>query len=558
MKIILSCRFVLANCLRSSSQSPIRYFSSKELPKFYATPIFYVNSVPHIGHLYTTVYADALHRFTRLCLPNNDVTTTIFSTGTDEHGLKIQKSAQSKNINLIEYCNQISSKFRQLFNDAETSYTHFIRTTDDQHKKVVQNLWKILMDKGFIYKSKYCGYYSVNDETFVPDNLITTNSNGEKISIESGHKLEWYEEENYVFRLSQLQERVIDWIDNHLIMKPENYHQSLKADIRNIKNFKDLSISRSKTRLQWGIEVPGDDSQLIYVWFDALANYLTVTGYPNKQPVIWPPCHVIGKDIIKFHCIYWPAFLLAAELPLPERIYCHSHWLYDRQKMSKSLGNVVDPFECIEQFTADGIRYFLLKEGTPHSDSNFNLDAVKTCLNAELADTFGNLLNRCTSEKLNPKQSYPFVSLDEIQEYLPESLDTINFIETLSNECFESYLDGNFHIGITNVMQCLRSINGLFNLIQPWKFVQKHPHNDNDNDLNQKRLKCLLFLSLESIRISAILLNPIVPNISKSIFEKLNISQEFCQWKFAKINNSKQQNDNRISSKKLIIFSKLT
>ena len=178
---------------------------------------------------------------------------------------------------------------------------------------------------------------------------------------------------------------------------------------------------------------------------------------------------------------------------------------------------------------------------------------MKTCLNAELADTFGNLLNRCTSEKLNPSQSYPCVSADEIQEYLPESLDIINFLETLSNECFESYLDGNFHIGITNVMQCLRSINGLFNLIQPWKFV-----NDN-NDLNQKRLKCLLFLSLESIRIAAILLNPIVPNISKSIFEKLNISQEFCQWKFAKLNfQQQQQNDNRISSKKLIIFSKLT
>lgn len=225
------------------------------------------------------------------------------------------------------------------------------------------------MDKGYIYKSIYSGYYSVNDECFVPNNLIKTNENNEKISIESGQKLEWHEEENYVFRLSLLQEKVNDWVNNKLIMKPKNFHTALKADLRNLKNFNDISISRSKSRLKWGIEVPNDDSQIIYVWFDALVNYLTVAGYPNKLQ-LWPPCHVIGKDIIKFHCIFWPAFLIASGIEPPELIYCHSHWLYNKQKMSKSLGNVVDPFECITKFTSDGIRYFLLKEGTPHSDSS--------------------------------------------------------------------------------------------------------------------------------------------------------------------------------------------
>ncbi|OTF72314.1 methionine-tRNA ligase, mitochondrial-like protein [Euroglyphus maynei] len=533
-----------SNWMRLSS----RNFSSIELPRFYATPIFYVNSVPHIGHLYTAVYADALHRFTRLCYPDS---VTIFSTGTDEHGLKIQKSAQSKNVDLVTYCDQVSAKFRQLFQDASISYTHFIRTTDDEHKKVVKNLWKILMEKGFIYKSKYCGYYSINDEAFVPENLIKTNSDGEKISIETGHKLEWHEEENYVFRLSQLQEQVTDWIDNRLIMRPQNFHTALKADIRNIKNFKDISISRSKSRLHWGIEIPDDNSQLIYVWFDALTNYLTVSGYPNHT--IWPPCHIIGKDIIKFHCIYWPAFLIAAGLQPPNLVYCHSHWLYDRQKMSKSLGNVVDPFDCIERFTADGIRYFLLKEGTPHSDSNFNLDAVKTCLNAELADTFGNLLNRCTSNKLNPKQYYPRISLDEMIEILPESVDTINYIQNLSKECFQAYSDGNFHIGITHVMTGLRLVNSLFNIIRPWEFAK-----NSQDKINQKRLECLLFLSLESIRIAAILLKPIIPNISTLIFHKLNIQHEFCVWKSAEINAQQlYDDDHKISTEKLIIFSKL-
>lgn len=210
----------------------------------------------------------------------------------------------------------------------------------------------------------------MNDECFVPENLITTNDKGEKISVESGHLLEWHEEENYMFRLSQLKSQLLDWIEHHVEVHPPNFHATLKAEARSPRIFQDISISRAKSRLQWGIEVPNDASQVIYVWFDALVNYLTPSGYP-EQLRLWPSAHVIGKEILKFHAIFWPAFLMAAGMQPPKLIYCHSHWLCDDHKMSKSKGNVVDPNECIERFTSDGIRFFLLKEGAPHSDSSW-------------------------------------------------------------------------------------------------------------------------------------------------------------------------------------------
>ena len=281
----------------------------------------------------------------------------------------MQRSAEAAKQDTLAYCDQVSDKFVQLFNSSDISFTHFNRTTDEKHKRAVRSLWNLLMQNDFIYKSTYKGYYSVSDECFVPENSVITKNDGTKISDESGQPVEWHEEENYMFKLSSLQNELINWIDNCLVMKPENFHAVLKADMRNIKNLKDISISRSKSRLKWGIEVPNDSNQVIYVWFDALINYLTASGYPEtlKQ---WPPCNLIGKDILKFHAIYWPAFLIAAGIEPPNLIYCHSHWLYDEQKMSKSKGNVIDPNECISKFTSDGMRFFLLKEGTPHSDSS--------------------------------------------------------------------------------------------------------------------------------------------------------------------------------------------
>lgn len=523
-----------------------RYLSLNKPPNFIATPIFYVNSVPHIGHLYTTVYADAIFRFSKLVnQPNTN--GHIFCTGTDEHGLKVQRSAEAVQQDTLQFCNQVSSKFRQLFESCDVSFTHFNRTTDPEHKKAVQALWKMLQENEFIYKSSYQGYYSVADESFVPENSIITKEDGSKVTAESGQPVEWHEEENYMFRLSSLQKDLAHWIDNSLILRPENFYAALKADIRG--DLRDLSISRSKSRLKWGIEVPGDSSQVIYVWFDALINYLTPSGFPDSLGQ-WPPCHLIGKDILKFHAIYWPAFLMAAKIEPPNLIYCHSHWLYEEQKMSKSKGNVVDPNECIAKFTSDGIRFFLLKEGTPHSDSNFSMDKVRICLNADLANTYGNLLNRCTSSKLNRRQHFPFFDLEYVQKVLPESQEIIKVASTLASNCYSAYLNGNFYMGISQVMDFLRLVNGLLNETEPWSLV-------NSAD-KQDRLDTILYVSLEALRTSSVLLEPVIPRTSNLALNKLNIDPELRTWSSAE--NAFIDHPGRsvlLDKGKYVLFSKL-
>ncbi|KPM09322.1 methionine-tRNA ligase, mitochondrial-like protein [Sarcoptes scabiei] len=467
----------------------------------------------------------------------------------------IQKTATSKNSDISKFCDEISSEFRKLFDRADVSYTDFIRTTENRHRLAVEKFWNVLESRGFIYKSKYEGYYSLNDEAFVPENMITVNDLGEKISSATGHTLHWHEEENYIFRLSVMKDRLIDWIENQVEIKPKNFHTALQADFRNWDTLNDISISRCRSRLSWGIPTPNDNRQLVYVWFDALTNYLTAAGYPNELK-LWPPCHVIGKDIIKFHCIYWPAFLMAADLEPPKLIYCHSHWLYDHKKMSKSLGNVIDPFDCIEKFTSDGIRYFLLKEGTPHSDSNFSIDSVRNVLNSDLADNLGNLINRSTSIKLNPSQIFPHFPIETIIKFLPECCEIIESSRLMSSKCLEAYLDGNFYIGINEIMNTLRKINALYNQIEPWKLTS-------DLGRNRERLESLLYISLELIRVTAILLEPIVPNISKSIHEKLNIDEDLRTWKSTEniFGSDFDQRSRRacakVSAKKLFVFSKI-
>jgi len=281
----------------------------------------------------------------------------------------VQKAAEQAQQDTLSFCDKVSSKFFNLFKSSDITFTVYNRTTDEKHKKAVHSLWQVLMDKGYIYKSTYKGYYSVSEESFVPENSLISNSDGSMVSAVSGQLVDWHEEENYMFRLSSLLDRLEDWMNNLLIIKPENFRPILEADMEIMRSIGDISISRSKSRLKWGIDVPNDSSQIIYVWFDALINYLTASDYPDTLK-LWPPCHIIGKDILKFHCIFWPAFLMAADIQPPTRIYCHSHWLYENQKMSKSKGNVVDPVECIKTFTSDGMRFFLLKEGTPHSDSS--------------------------------------------------------------------------------------------------------------------------------------------------------------------------------------------
>lgn len=322
--------------------------------------------MPHLGHLYSSLLADTINRFENLTSLHRE---NIFSTGTDEHGMKVLQAADKHNVSVDLYCNNVSSQYKTLFKESGIEYTDYIRTTSDKHKETVAAFWNTLKAQNAIYKDKYSGWYCVQDETFLSDSQLIIDPVSEKrVSIESGHSVEWSEEENYMFRLADYQEDVIYWANHENRVVPNKFNKIL-LDMLYQENLPDLSISRPKARMSWGIPVPGDDTQNVYVWLDALTNYLTVAQYPKLK--LWPPnVHVIGKDILKFHGIYWPAFLIAANLEPPEQLLVHSHWTVDGQKMSKSKNNVIDPFERSKIYSMEGIRYFLLREGVQHSDGS--------------------------------------------------------------------------------------------------------------------------------------------------------------------------------------------
>lgn len=284
--------------------------------------------------------------------------------------MKVLQAAEKHNISADEYCKNISNQYKSLFQESGIEYTDYIRTTSDRHKKAVSAFWKTLQDQNAIYKDKYSGWYCVQDETFLSDSqLLTDPVSGKKTSLESGHPVEWSEEENYMFKLKDYQEDVIYWAKHDNRIVPNKFGKIL-LDMLYQENLPDLSISRPSARMTWGIPVPNDNTQNIYVWLDALTNYLTVSGYPDKIKV-WPPnVQVIGKDILKFHGIFWPAFLIAANMDPPEQLLVHSHWTVDGQKMSKSKNNVINPMEKSKVYTFEGIRYFLLREGVQHSDGS--------------------------------------------------------------------------------------------------------------------------------------------------------------------------------------------
>jgi methionyl-tRNA synthetase len=321
-----------------------------------------------LGHLYSSLIADTINRFEKLIAVHRE---NIFSTGTDEHGMKVLQAASklNNNVPVLKYCDGISNSYKNVFKACNIDFTDYVRTTEDRHKAAVRAFWSVLQNQGAIYKDKYSGWYCVPDETFLTESQLNTHPDGNKTSIESGHVVEWTEEENYMFRLSDYQEDVIYWAkqDNRIV--PQKFKKIL-LDMLHSEILPNLSISRPSSRMSWGIAVPNDDTQNIYVWLDALTNYLTVANYPHETK-LWPPnLQVIGKDILKFHAIYWPAFLIAANMEPPQQLLVHSHWTVDGQKMSKSKNNVVDPLAKGQIYTNEGMRYFLLREGVAHSDGS--------------------------------------------------------------------------------------------------------------------------------------------------------------------------------------------
>lgn len=494
---------------------------------YITTPIFYVNDSPHLGHLYSAVLADAGSRFYNLTHPEES--KTLFSTGTDEHGLKIQKAAASKNQSLTTYCDRISSEYKSLFDSCDIKYTNFIRTSDRHHFDTVQHFWTVLQQNGLIYAGNYSGWYCVPDEAYLSDNnvedVVKENGDRIKISKESRHEVEWIEESNYMFKLSSLVPDIVRWLEtdeNRVI--PSKFRKQLKDWLSDERATHDLSISRPIDRIHWGIPVPGDDRQIIYVWLDALVNYLTVAGYPNMT--VWPPTvHVCGKDILKFHGIYWPAFLIGAGLQPPERLFVHSHWTVNNEKMSKSKNNVVNPFEKIREYSPSGLRYFLLREGVPHSNGNYIEMSVRNLLNAELANTLGNLLNRCTAKAVNPGNIFPVFNRRHFNLQLRGSDDLVKLTDrltSLADEVGKHYADFNFYKGIDLIVSTLTLANKYFTDCKPWELK-----NENDKLI----LKCVIHITMETLRICGIGLQPVIPDIADKLLNKLGVAKSNRFWR---------------------------
>ena len=460
---------------------------------YITTPIYYPSAKPHMGHAYSSIIADFFARFKRM-----DGFEVHFLTGTDEHGLKIQRAAEHNNIEPLEFCDQISQTFRDLSKILNLSNTDFIRTTEERHKKTVQHLWSKLEKNDNIYLSKYSGWYSVSDEAYYGEDEII-DKDGKKIAEASGSLVEWLEEESYFFRLSKWQDKLLEYYENNSdFISPK----SRKNEVINFvkSGLKDLSISRKA--FSWGIKVPDNPDHVIYVWLDALTNYISALNYPDNNSVLfkkfWPASvHLIGKDILRFHAVYWPAFLMAAKIPLPEKVYGHGWILSGEEKMSKSKGNILDPIDIINTYGLDPLRYYLIKEVSFGNDGNISQDKLEDCINSDLANNYGNLCQRVTAfAEKNCSSKIP-----EIKSFNNDDLIMLNkFTENL--EKIRQEIDKqNINFYISFVVSALFEANKYFNDQEPWK-------KKDDKD----RLNTIVYTSLEMIRKISFMLYPIIPD----------------------------------------------
>lgn len=477
-------------------------------PYYITTPIYYVNDDPHIGHAYTTLACDVLARFKRM-----DGYSVHFLTGTDEHGQKVEKAAEVAGVDPQSFTDRVSQNFRELAALMNFSHDDFIRTTEDRHTRACQALWEKLKASGDIYLGSYAGWYAVRDEAFYGESEITTGANGEKLAP-SGAPVDWVEEPSYFFRLSAWEDRLLQWYDaNPDCIGPASRRNEVISFVRG--GLQDLSVSR--VSFNWGIPVPDDPDHILYVWLDALTNYITAVDYPDvnsKNFSKYWPCnlHMVGKDILRFHAVYWPAFLMAAGIEPPRRIYAHGWWTNEGQKISKSLGNVIRPYDLIEQYGLDPVRYFLLREVPFGNDGDFSHASMVSRMNHELANDYGNLVQRVLSminKNCDARVPEPGALTDDDRALLQSAQNLAAAMRPLMDRQA-------FHEALEVVWQVVRAANAYVDHQAPWALRKTDP----------ARMATVLYVLAEAIRHLGLVTSPYMPNSSSNILNQLNIPDQ--------------------------------
>ena len=483
--------------------------SSTKNTFYITTPIYYVNDKPHIGHAYTTILADVLSRFHRAQGDN-----VFFLTGVDEHGQKVQQAALKAGIKPKDYCNRMVVHFQKTWEKLEITNDFFIRTTDNYHKKAVQDVLQYLWDKGEIFEHEYGGYYCVGCERFYTAKELVDSKCPQHLK-----EPEYIKEKNYFFRMSKYQDWLIDYIhQNPDFIQPESRKNEVLGFLKN--KLEDLCISRPKSRLSWGIELPFNKNYVTYVWFDALLNYVTAIGYKQDDSKFnkwWPAnYHLIGKDIVTTHCVYWPTMLNAIGIPMPKTIFAHGWWIVDETKMSKSLRNIVKPLDLIDKYGVDPVRYFLIRDMVLGQDANFTEEMFIRRYNSDLANDFGNLASRISTlirknyDNLIPQKGKP----DKIDEEVRKNAESLPIsVHKLINEL-------RLNEAIETVIAFVRSINRYMEIQQPWKLVKQ----------DKVKTGTVLYTAAEGLRIAAKLLEPIMPGKIADLLDAFPVHLNKLSW----------------------------
>jgi methionyl-tRNA synthetase len=475
--------------------------------KYYiTTPIFYPNGKPHIGHAYTVIATDALARFQRC-----DGKAVFFLTGTDEHGLKMQQTADKEGVTAQELADKNSAIFRGMVEAVGGSNDQFIRTTEDRHKRASQAIWQRMADNGDIFLDRYSGWYSVRQEGYFDESETTVGEDGVRREP-LGSPVEWNEEETYFFRLSAYQDKLLELYEKQPdFIGPAERRNEVISFVKS--GLRDLSISRST--FNWGVPVPGDDKHVMYVWVDALTNYLTAAGYPDTaspQWDYWPAMHIIGKDIVRFHAVYWPAFLMSAGVPLPSRVYAHGFLFNRGEKMSKSVGNVVDPFALIEHYGLDQVRYFFLREVPFGQDGSYSHDAIVNRTNADLANDLGNLAQRSLSmiaKNCDARVPTPGELLPQDNAILAQAADALE-------KARKAIAEQAIHQALAAIFAVVADANRYFAGEEPWALRKT----------DAARMETVLWTTIETIRRVAILCQPFIPGSAAKLLDLLAVTQD--------------------------------